>query len=237
MRKKKTGTRPRDVAWRRLQRVTGLSSSEQKPHWGCPDGAFHVELITIALNLSTGLACGPTSQKRGCGARHAQRNYTEHQGSPGSRPQAPQAPGFLIRVMGTHQPSQRRTPCSRDSLRADLRGPPRPIPPSQSPRAPFPGHHANTWTTAEGSGSPAAQCSRPARPNSLWHVGYPLAHHPSWTLGPAERRQKPPRPGSPHTQGSRGSLVLCRRRGVWRGGVTPGQAQLPRHGHGCWLKP
>lgn len=113
---------------------------------------------------------------------------------------------------------------------------PCPVPPSQSPRARFPGRHANTWTTAEGSGPPAAQCSRPARPNSLWHVGYPLAHHPSWTLGPAERRQRPLRPGLPRIQGPRGSLVLCRRRGVG-GSVTPGRAQLPRRGHRCWLKP
>lgn len=234
--RKKTGTRPRDVVWRRLQRVTGLSSSKQKPHWGLPRWSVPCRAHHHSFKR-TGLACGPTSQKRGRGAQHAQQNYTEHQGSPGSRPQAPQAPGFLIWVMGTPQPSQRQTPCSGDSLRADPRGPLHLISPSQSPRAPFPGRHANTWTTAEGSRPPAAQCSRPARPNSLWHVGCPLAHHPSWTLGPAERRQKPPRPGSPHIQGSRGSLVLCRRRGVWGGGVTLGWAQLPRRGHGCWLKP
>lgn len=171
-----------------------LSSSKQNPHWSCPDGASHVELITIALNAQAWLVALRARNEGAVPSTH--RGTTPTPSSPGPRiphpgdgdASAQPAADAVLRRQPEHGPAWPAQP--------------RPVPPSQSPRARFPGRHANTWTTAEGSGPPAAQCSRPARPNSLWHVGYPLAHHPSWTLGPAGETKATearlaPHPGAP----------------------------------------
>ena len=75
--RKKTGTRPGDVAWRRL------SSSKQNPHWSCPDGASHVELITIALNAQAWLVA-PRARNEGA-VPSTHRGTTPTPSSPGPR--------------------------------------------------------------------------------------------------------------------------------------------------------
>lgn len=198
------------------------------PRWSIARPAHHRSF------KCTDLACGPVSQKQGRGAQHAQWNYTKHQGSLGSRPRAPQAPGFLTQGDGdaSAQPATDAVLQRQPEHGPAWPGPPQPSVTKSSgtlPRA-----SREHLDCSRGERAPRSTVFPASEARQPLARGLPTDPPSELDVGASREETKATEARlAPH---SGPPWEPCPLQTVG-GGVTPGWAQLPRHGHGCWLKP